>query len=56
MRPTPPGLIEAYRSGLPIRATGKQFGLSYNVTRRMLLDAGIGLRSRGQEPASGVRP
>jgi hypothetical protein len=48
-QPTPPGLVEAYRSGLSIRATGVQFGLSYSATRNMLLRAGIGLRSRGAE-------
>ncbi|MEU4251590.1 hypothetical protein AB0F15_29665 [Amycolatopsis sp. NPDC026612] len=48
--PAPPGLVETYYSGRSIADTGKAFGLGRDVTKRMLLEAGVELRGRGRPP------
>ncbi|MDQ7808874.1 hypothetical protein Q5425_34490 [Amycolatopsis sp. A133] len=50
--PAPPGLVETYRSGKSIIETGKAFGLGRDITKRMLLEAGVELRGRGRPPRS----
>ncbi|WP_328649468.1 hypothetical protein OHS58_20510 [Amycolatopsis sp. NBC_00348] len=48
MPPAPPGMVETYHSGKSIVETGKTFGLGRDITKRMLLDAGVELRGRGR--------
>lgn len=48
MPPAPPGMVDTYRSGTSIIETGKKFGLGRDITKRMLLDAGVELRGRGR--------
>lgn len=55
MPPAPPGMVEAYRSGKSIVATGRTFGLGRDITKRMLLDAGVELRGRGRPPGKSSR-
>ncbi|GHG22213.1 MULTISPECIES: helix-turn-helix domain-containing protein [Amycolatopsis] len=50
--PAPPGLVETYASGKSIIETGRAFGLGRDITKRMLLDAGVELRGRGRPPRS----
>ncbi|WP_285483883.1 hypothetical protein [Amycolatopsis sp. NBRC 101858] len=52
VKPAPPGMVETYRSGKSIIDTGKRFGLGRDVTKRMLLDAGVELRGPGRPPQS----
>ncbi|WP_410648568.1 helix-turn-helix domain-containing protein [Amycolatopsis sp. cmx-4-54] len=52
IEPCPDGMVNAYRRGDSIRTLATRFDLSYNVTRRRLLEAGVQLRPRGRE-ASG---
>jgi hypothetical protein len=49
-RSAPPGMVETYHSGKSIIETGRKFGLGRDVTKRMLLDAGVKLRSPGRPP------
>ncbi|MET8997154.1 hypothetical protein [Amycolatopsis sp. NPDC004169] len=46
----PPGMVETYHSGKSIQDTGKAFGLGRDITKRMLLEAGVELRGRGRPP------
>ncbi|MEV6825212.1 hypothetical protein [Amycolatopsis sp. NPDC051102] len=48
MPPAPPGLVDTYRSGKSIVETGRSFGLGRDITKRMLLEAGVELRGRGR--------
>ncbi|WP_410643813.1 hypothetical protein [Amycolatopsis sp. lyj-346] len=50
--PAPPGMVETYCSGKSIADTGKAFGLGRDITKRMLLEAGVELRGRGRPPRS----
>jgi len=50
--PAPPGMVETYYSGKSIVETGKAFGLGRDITKRMLLEAGVELRGRGRPPRS----
>ncbi|MGW4059991.1 hypothetical protein ACWEGE_17015 [Amycolatopsis sp. NPDC004747] len=55
MPPAPPGLIETYRSGKSIIETGKTFGLGRDITKRMLIEAGVKLRGRGRPAKKSAR-
>lgn len=55
MPPAPPGMVETYYSGKSIVETGKAFGLGREITKRMLLDAGVVLRGRGRPPRRSSR-
>ncbi|WP_410625685.1 helix-turn-helix domain-containing protein [Amycolatopsis sp. cmx-8-4] len=46
--PAPPGMVETYASGKSIAGTGETFGVSRDIARRMLLEAGVTLRPRGR--------
>ena len=48
--PAPAGMVETYYSGKSIADTGKAFGLGRDITKRMLLEAGVELRGRGRPP------
>ncbi|WP_410633760.1 hypothetical protein [Amycolatopsis sp. cmx-4-83] len=48
MPSAPPGMAETYASGKSLAQTGKEFGYSADVTRRMLVDDGIPIRPRGR--------
>ncbi|QKV74178.1 hypothetical protein [Amycolatopsis sp. Hca4] len=52
VKPAPPGMVETYHSGKSIIETGRKFGLGRDVTRRMLLDAGVELRGPGRPSQS----
>jgi hypothetical protein len=55
MPPAPPGMVETYYSGKSIVDTGKTFGLGRDITKRMLLDAGVELRGRGRPSRKSTR-
>jgi len=42
-------LVRRYQDGEPIRAIASDVGLPYSAARRMLLEAGVELRRRGQQ-------
>ncbi|WIV52892.1 helix-turn-helix domain-containing protein [Amycolatopsis nalaikhensis] len=44
----PPGMAEMYTSGKSLTETGRKFGFSRAVTRRMLTEDGIPIRPRGR--------
>ncbi|QXV62922.1 transcriptional regulator [Amycolatopsis sp. TNS106] len=44
-------MISAYERGASIRQLAAKYGHSYNVTRTMLLNDGVTLRSRGVGPS-----
>jgi hypothetical protein len=55
MPPAPPGMVDTYYSGKSIVETGKTFGLGRDITKRMLLDAGVKLRGRGRPSRKSTR-
>lgn len=44
---SPRGMAKAYRAGADIRTLAKEHGLTYGMTRRMLICDGVPLRARG---------
>jgi transposase len=51
-----PDLAERYRSGLSLRRVAAQVGMSYALTRRLILDQGVSPRRVQARPKAEPRP